>query len=105
MRCLLLFLLLAGEWYQLRAQNLDSLRSLIRSTSVPDTSKILTLAELSYELRRSNTDSSLLLAKQALDLSQQIEFSKGRGRALRLIGIIFYLKSDYPNALQNFNEA
>ncbi len=105
LRWLLLILIGITGFYPLQAQNLDSLRTLIRSRNTPDTAKVLTLVEYAYELRRMLPDSSLLNAEQALALAEKINYTKGKGRALRVIGISNYLRSEYKTALGFYEQS
>lgn len=104
MRWLVLCALLGFNGFA-NAQNLDSLKNLLSQKSLPDSSRSLLLSDLSYELRRSNPDSSLLLANQSLELSEKIRYEKGRGRALRMIGIYRFLRSDNKGALPYYKQA
>jgi signal transduction histidine kinase/uncharacterized protein HemY len=101
---LLLFVGWVG-FFPLQAQNLDSLRTLIRSEHRSDTARILTLTEYAYELRRMLPDSSLMLAQQALAQADQLHYVKGKGRALRIIGISHYLRSEYKTALGFYEQS
>ncbi len=87
------------------AQNTDSLKALVIDNKTPDTTRILAMSRLSYELRRSMSDSSLHLAQNALKLSDQIRYVKGKGVATRMIGIYSFLKGNYPEALSLYKKA
>lgn len=98
----ILFCLLAVNVF---AQNADSLKAIILDGRTNDTTRILAMSQLSYALRRSMSDSSLHLAQQAMKLSEQINFEKGKGAATRMIGIYYYLKGSYPEALSFYQKA
>jgi signal transduction histidine kinase len=98
----LLFCLTASSVF---AQSPDSLRAVLRNPKIPDTARVLAMTQLSYSLRRSLSDSSLHLAKNALSLAEQINFNKGKGHATRMIGIYYYLKGNYSEALTYYQKA
>src|SRR5262245_49416019 len=87
------------------AQNTDSLKALIASKTTPDTTRVLAMSQLSYVLRRSLPDSSLHLVQNALNSAVKINFEKGKGNATRLIGIYYYLKGNYHEALVYYQKA
>ncbi|MBI1767095.1 MAG: tetratricopeptide repeat-containing sensor histidine kinase [Bacteroidetes bacterium] len=51
------------------------------------------------------SDSSLHMAQKALSLSEKINYEKGKGTATRMIGIYFYLKGSYGEALGLYQKA
>ena len=63
-----------------------------------DTSRIQVLIELSSLYRSEYVDSCLITAKQALDLAQQINFTKGELRAIFWLGLANRDKGNYPQA-------
>lgn len=82
------------------SQNIDSLRHLIKNSHDKDTTYILALNELAFEFHAAYPDSSLQYAIEADSLSRIIGYNKGSGRALRVVGIYHYIKSDYAKALR-----
>lgn len=64
-----------------------------------DTSRALILAQISYDIRNSNIDTSLLYAQKALNLAQKIKFSKAEIRALNNLGFYYRVTGDLPKAL------
>jgi signal transduction histidine kinase len=90
---------------QIQGQNIDSLRKQINNYERIDTAYVLTLAELAYQLYSLNPDSSLFLAKRADSLATHLSFGKGKGRALRVIGIYYWTKGNYKDATANFQDA
>lgn len=83
----------------------DSLGQIIRNASTPDTARILALTEFSYLLRSENVDSTLLLAQQARLQARALNFLKGEGRALRLIGIYHKQIGENDQAMAYFDSA
>lgn len=86
-------------------EKVDSLKLELRRNSNQDTLKIGTLIQLSYELNNINTDSALVYANKALQLSENIKWNKGLAKAYRQKGLVFYYKSDYLNALTSSQKA
>ncbi len=67
-----------------------------------DTNKATTLNNLSWEFYSTNSNRSLAYAQQALKLSESLAFRKGIATALNTIGIAYYFKGNYPEALKNY---
>jgi signal transduction histidine kinase len=88
-----------------RSQNVDSLRHLIKTRSHEDTTYILALAELAYQFYGNHPDSCFRYANEADSLSKRIGYHKGSGRALRVLGIYYYIRSNYAKSLDYFKAA
>jgi tetratricopeptide (TPR) repeat protein len=73
--------------------------------SKDDTSKINILNALAYAYRNIQPDSGLLYGKQAITLSQKINWKTGLAKAYNYTGINYQSLSDSANALQNFANA
>ena len=79
----------------------DSLKKVLK-TSLEDTSKVITLNELSKKLCQTSTlEESEKYANDALQLAEELNFKKGIGNSLRNIGIIKRVKGDHEDALKN----
>ncbi len=87
----------------------DSLLSLLKKDKT-DTAKIIHLNNLGWELMYNNPDTSILLSKQALTLSENLlsnnstlpDKSKIKGLltgSLENLGVYHQIKGDYPKAL------
>ena len=79
--------------------NIDSLKKLLE-TELADTNRIWVLNNLGRNI--SNSDTTLLLAKQAIELSRLIGFKKGEAEAYNNLGYWFNQKGNYPRALENY---
>lgn len=77
----------------------DSLKTALANTK-QDTDKINILIRIGSELENINPDTSLLLGKQALVLSQKIVWVKGIVNALSTMGIFYEIKGDMNTALK-----
>jgi len=77
----------------------DSLRRLI-AQAPQDTSMVLLLVRLSSDYRFNKTDSSLIIAQEAIQLSQKLNFTKGEIRALSIAGEACRFQGEFPRALE-----
>ncbi len=105
-RVIILLVLLNGICSNLLAQNrtADSLIQLL-TTAKEDTIKVIQLNGLSRAYLFSKPDTSLLLARQALELSRNINYKLGEASSLQRIGSVFNTKGDYPKALEFYLQA
>ncbi|MBI4930326.1 MAG: tetratricopeptide repeat protein [Bacteroidetes bacterium] len=107
-------------------QNIDSLLNLVKkdnatpsslvsrpSSLSSDTNKVNHLNALAWEYKYTNPDSTILLAKEALALCEKLSsvselrtpVSKLKANAYGTCGVGYWVKGDYPNALENFFKA
>ncbi|HLG39070.1 MAG TPA: tetratricopeptide repeat protein [Chitinophagaceae bacterium] len=82
----------------------DSLSQLLQEEE-RDTTRVLLLEKLSLEYSTFNTDTSLILAQEALALARKIEFEKGEAISLNRIGTVLSSIGNYPQALENYLDA
>src|SRR5687767_6466989 len=101
---LLIFVVVASELLgqSVLTYNIDSLK-LVLTTELPDTSRIWALDNLGRNI--VNTDTTLILAAQAIALSRKIGFTKGEAEAFSNVGYWFTQKGNYPKALENYLKA
>jgi signal transduction histidine kinase len=85
-------------------RNIDSLKQAL-SNAQTDEERVTTIYYLSWGYSGVNTDSSLLLAKQGLELARKINSAQGEVRALHRMSIAYRLLSDIPNSMQASLEA
>jgi signal transduction histidine kinase/tetratricopeptide (TPR) repeat protein len=83
----------------------DSLKKLLQSHSQNDTIRINILNNLAKESRRSNPKLTDSVITVALNLSNQLNYKKGKGNALAIKAVRYYDVSDYPSATKTFDEA
>jgi tetratricopeptide (TPR) repeat protein/two-component sensor histidine kinase len=76
----------------------DSLQRAFYLATV-DTVKAKALMDLAGLYAKTNPDTCILLAKEALNISQQAKFKRGEVHATNVIGLAYYRKNDYDNAL------
>lgn len=72
---------------------------------VEDTSKVNYLNDVSKSYWRTSNDTALKYAEDALKLSIEVEFSKGRCRALNYVGIVYTNMGDYEKSEQYLQKA
>ncbi|MGB5238690.1 MAG: adenylate/guanylate cyclase domain-containing protein [Flavobacteriaceae bacterium] len=77
---------------------LDSLKVLLAQQAA-DTVKVNLLLEASGLLLRSQPDSAIAFAQEAIDLGESLGFKKGVGYGFKNIGIFYYSKGDFDDAL------
>jgi len=85
------------------AQNqkrIDSLLNVLESAK-EDTAKVNILNALGSELRSNNPDTSILLATQALSLSEKVKSKKHIADSYLEIAAANHLKGNYPSSLEN----
>ncbi len=89
------------------AQNQKILDSLVGlySNARHDTSRIILLNSIAYEYRNDKADTCLIIAEQALLMSNKIGFEKGKSKAYTNIGLGVFTKGKYPEALKAFQTA
>ena len=78
---------------------IDSLRRALE-TAPADTTRVLLLAQLAYELTQTDPLATIGYGKQALQLAQKLRFRRGEGWALVRLGSGFREAGNYPAALQ-----
>lgn len=82
-----------------QSHQLDSFRLVLKNSDVKDTSRILTLCDYAFALDANNDyDSILILARQASEAAQKLNYSKGLGRAYWLMGMANYYLDEIDSA-------
>src|SRR4051812_25455280 len=81
--------------------NRDSIKLLLLNDK-EDTSRVLHLADLSFEYIDSKPDTMMLLALQALDLSRRIHFLKGEAISLNRVGNAYNVLGNYSKSMEVF---
>ena len=77
---------------------IDSLRKVLRS-EMPDTVRVSTLLELSAQYYRNDQKKAENIAVEARDLADSIGFKGGLALAYKAIGMSYYFRSDWVDAL------
>lgn len=100
----LFFYLVAIDLY---AQNseIDSLEKLIQKHTTKDTIRVNLLNTTAHKLYIIDVDKTLLYAKEAQEISNQIGFERGKAQSLVLMGIYYDEKADFLDALNSYKRA
>ena len=101
---LLLYLILSISYSNAQTGNRDSIKQLLQNDT-EDTSRVLHLADLSFEYTESKPDTTMKLALQALELSRLIGFLKGEAVSLNRVGNAYHTLGNYPKAMEVFLQA
>lgn len=96
---LFIILGIAVEICMAQIPKVDSLKLLLRNSTLSDTARVEIMNNISFETRNSNYDTSIHYASRARDLSEQIGFTKGAAFALRQIGNAMSNQGLYKQAL------
>ena len=92
--------LFIAAWMSAQTSTIDSLKHAAQS-NIPDTSKVNTLVELSWQLiLAGENDSAEKYAETGLQLAQKISFKKGEGASLNRLGVVYYSKGNYAEAIK-----
>lgn len=102
MKKILAHMLLAfwGYGYVL-AEHTDSLKVTLQNSS-SDTTRIKTLAQLGFEYAFIDLDSSRQYSEQAIQLADEINFSRGKADALNNLAISYDIEGKHETALTYF---
>lgn len=83
----------------------DSLKNVLLSSTLQDTSRVNTLLFVSSNLSRPSPEEAIEYGKQALELSEKLGFVKGQAKALKAIGMGYYMQSKYIDGLFYWRQA
>lgn len=84
---------------------IDSLKNELSQQKKKDTIRVKTLVNLSWQLTYSDPELGFSYVDEALSLSEEINWLKGKANALNQIGNLHYIQSDYLKALDFFQQA
>ncbi len=85
-------------------KDIDDLRKNLKTTTI-DTSKVEIYTKLAESYVFYKTDSLKYFATLAFDLSTKIDYEKGIGKSLSLLGTVSQNENDYPGAINKFKRA
>ncbi len=98
---LICFFAFFGNGIYAQTSKTDSIKKVL-NTQTEDNSRVDALNRLSSLVYSSNPDTSLELARQALDLAEKLNYAKGIANAYNNLGIGHYVKGNYKMAV-DFN--
>ncbi len=84
---------------------IDSLSVLLNQHGAEDSARVSLLNELSHAYRETNPDTSISLGNEALELAGKLELTIQKAWALNHIGVAYWMKAHYPDALRYAQEA
>jgi len=91
------------------AETVDSLRRLLLSDTIQDSSRVHAIHRLTYPYIFSKPDSAMILAQEGLKLASSINYTKGEILCKTDIGAIWWVFGDYTKAglivLENLESA
>lgn len=94
------FLLLAVSSFSQDYSKIDSLKSVLKNVSGKE--KVEVLNELSKAYFGVSPEKILEFANQALELSEEMDYNKGKAQALNRIGTGYYYQSNYDKAIEYY---
>ena len=100
---ILLFLVLTAPAqipFNVKPYKIDSL--LLRLEATADTERVNVLNNLALYLADRNVDSACRYAREALDESRRLDFTRGEGIALMNQGHCYFVRTDLKTALDNY---
>ncbi len=89
---------------QIFPSNIDSLKA-VASNLPDDTARVNVLLEISSSLWRTVPEEAIKYAEEALVLSDKNAYPEGKAKALKNIGLAYYIKSDYFNVLNYWQKS
>lgn len=106
----LLILFMGHLLYGVQAQSYDeiihNLASQLKENTLRDTHKVNLLNELSYAYRRNDPEKIESFAKEALQLSEQLNYAKGKGIAYKNLGTAEYkLSGSIDNIVEYYKKS
>lgn len=99
-----LFVILSMSYTYAQTGNRDSIIQLLQNDK-EDTSRVLHLADLSFEYLESKPDTMMKLALQALELSRRVGFLKGEAVSLNRVGNAYGSFSNYAKGMEVYLQA
>ena len=76
----------------------DSLKVIVANMQ-EDTNKVNLLLDLCRTVFRSEPDTAIFYAEQAIDLAESLGYQQGLGYALKNVGLAYFIKSNYVEVL------
>ena len=95
---------LGAQTYNTSRNTKDSLKILLQKEK-QDTARVMLLTELAYAFNTNNPDTTIVLALEALSLSQRIGFVKGEAASLIRVGSYYNSLGNRAKAMEVFLKA
>jgi len=101
-----IFILLANNIYiTAQTKNIDSALTALKNYKQEDTGKVLLMKDICKGLGKQKPDEGLKYGKEALELSQRLNYTRGIAEVLNSIGTVYYYKANYDSALNYYLKA
>ncbi len=84
--------------------NLDSLINLLDQHPQEDTLRVNLLNDVIYNMISNDPQKALSYAEEMKQLSEKLDFKRGKARSLSLIGVYHYFTADYPDAMNFYQK-
>lgn len=84
--------------------SLDSLQRALLHTDSKTTRRVDALCKLAFKLRLYDPDSTLIMAREALDLARTLHYQEGISYALYNIGVAYHVTAKYDTAMLKYEE-
>ena len=97
----MLFPLIVGAQERIEKRGSDPLQG----QQPLDTARIQALLRKSESLQNTNPDSAIIVARKAIELSDDVSFEIGKAKGFNIIGGVYYYQSEFEKANENFNLA
>ena len=105
-KIVLLVITLMAALSSLVAQvNTDSLWRVWKNATLQDTVRLGAMQQLAYSYVNKNPDSTRMLALAQLTFAREKGLLKWQARALTSIGLSYRFQSDYPKAIQHYEQS
>jgi signal transduction histidine kinase len=85
-------------------QKIDSLKYAL-ANATEDKQKVDILHDLTFQYWDYDFDEGYKLAKKGLELSQKINYKEGVAKAQTSLGLYYYFKGDYEQAMQKYRQS
>ena len=99
-----LFVSLSTSYAQETQKNIDSLLNVLQEAK-EDTSKVILYQKIAGHYNVTQLDSAKAFADNALSLANQLQYIKGQWMSYNVLGNYYERKTDYENAMTNYNLA
>ena len=101
-----LYLLLLTSTLSVFAQSpkVDSLENLLRKET-SDSTKVSLMVDIAIEIWGSSPEKTLSYSQKALALAQKSKYRRGEAKSQQGIGVYYWQKNDYANALSHYQKS
>lgn len=98
------FLFLFVNILDAQTNEIDSLKSILSSIG-NDTTRVNTLIQLGSRIFRFQPDEAIVYSNEAIALAEELDFQKGKAYALKNIGLAFFIKGDYAEVMNYWEQS